>query len=177
MIWSPAKNVIDGLYCSNLPRRAAPVAQLDRVLPSEGRGHWFESSRARHFKASVRRTDPRSAKVSEDQAETGHREVGRVVVVAPHFYPMPRPNRHWANGVTGAGIVIWPILCPRRFEGDAMIGYLALGMGLMLWAGSGWALKSARQRLLVAGLRLPWRRSVNPASRFDCLGESRRHSL
>ena len=26
----------------------APVAQLDRVLPSEGRGHWFESSRARH---------------------------------------------------------------------------------------------------------------------------------
>ena len=27
----------------------APVAQLDRVLPSEGRGHWFESSRVRHF--------------------------------------------------------------------------------------------------------------------------------
>ncbi len=25
----------------------APVAQLDRVLPSEGRGHWFESSRVR----------------------------------------------------------------------------------------------------------------------------------
>ena len=27
----------------------APVAQLDRVLPSEGRGHRFESYRARHF--------------------------------------------------------------------------------------------------------------------------------
>ena len=26
----------------------APVAQLDRVLPSEGRGHTFESCRARH---------------------------------------------------------------------------------------------------------------------------------
>jgi hypothetical protein len=26
----------------------APVAQLDRVLPSEGRGHKFESCRARH---------------------------------------------------------------------------------------------------------------------------------
>ena len=26
----------------------APVAQLDRVLPSEGRGRTFESSRARH---------------------------------------------------------------------------------------------------------------------------------
>ena len=29
--------------------RDAPVAQLDRVLPSEGRGRTFESSRARHF--------------------------------------------------------------------------------------------------------------------------------
>ena len=28
---------------------AAPVAQLDRVLPSEGRGHRFESCRARQF--------------------------------------------------------------------------------------------------------------------------------
>src|ERR1700678_28859 len=27
----------------------APVAQLDRVLPSEGRGHRFESCRARHY--------------------------------------------------------------------------------------------------------------------------------
>lgn len=27
----------------------APVAQLDRVLPSEGRGRTFESSRVRHF--------------------------------------------------------------------------------------------------------------------------------
>jgi hypothetical protein len=30
----------------------APVAQLDRVLPSEGRGHWFESSRVRQYFAS-----------------------------------------------------------------------------------------------------------------------------
>jgi hypothetical protein len=27
----------------------APVAQLDRALPSEGRGREFESRRARHF--------------------------------------------------------------------------------------------------------------------------------
>ena len=27
----------------------APVAQLDRVLPSEGRGRGFESRRAHHF--------------------------------------------------------------------------------------------------------------------------------
>jgi hypothetical protein len=28
---------------------SAPVAQLDRALPSEGRGHKFESCRARHL--------------------------------------------------------------------------------------------------------------------------------
>lgn len=27
----------------------APVAQMDRVQPSEGWGHWFESSRAHHI--------------------------------------------------------------------------------------------------------------------------------
>jgi ferredoxin len=31
------------------PSFSAPVAQLDRALPSEGRGHKFESCRARHF--------------------------------------------------------------------------------------------------------------------------------
>jgi hypothetical protein len=30
-----------------IPHRA-PIAQLDRVLPSEGKGHWFESSWVRH---------------------------------------------------------------------------------------------------------------------------------
>ena len=29
--------------------RSAPVAQLDRALPSEGRGHRFESCRVRHL--------------------------------------------------------------------------------------------------------------------------------
>ena len=32
-------------------RRKAPVAQLDRALPSEGRGHRFESCRVRQFSA------------------------------------------------------------------------------------------------------------------------------
>ena len=31
----------------------APVAQLDRVLPSEGRGHWFESSRVHHIRKAI----------------------------------------------------------------------------------------------------------------------------
>jgi hypothetical protein len=34
-------------------QESAPVAQLDRVLPSEGRGHRFESCRARHYNQPV----------------------------------------------------------------------------------------------------------------------------
>ena len=33
--------------------RQAPVAQLDRALPSEGKGRTFESSRARHISQDV----------------------------------------------------------------------------------------------------------------------------
>ena len=40
---APAAGMMRGLT-----RTYAPVAQLDRVLPSEGRGHKFESCRARH---------------------------------------------------------------------------------------------------------------------------------
>ena len=32
---------------------SGPVAQLDRALPSEGRGRTFESSRVRHLAARV----------------------------------------------------------------------------------------------------------------------------
>jgi hypothetical protein len=32
----------------------APVAQLDRALPSEGRGHRFESYRVRHLYNKIR---------------------------------------------------------------------------------------------------------------------------
>ena len=74
------------------------------------------------------------------------------VVVGLHFFPMPPLYRHRANQVTGAGMVIWAILCPLLFHGDTMIGYLALGAGLMLWAGSAWALRTASQLLGAAGL-------------------------
>ena len=37
--------------------RNAPVAQLDRVAPSEGVGRTFESSRVRHFLICVRTRD------------------------------------------------------------------------------------------------------------------------
>ena len=39
------KNQTESRYNPISPQ--APVAQLDRVLPSEGRGHRFESCRAR----------------------------------------------------------------------------------------------------------------------------------
>src|SRR5262249_8649536 len=41
-----------------------PVAQLDRALPSEGRGHKFESCRARHKINRLGSTQPRSATFS-----------------------------------------------------------------------------------------------------------------
>ena len=37
-----------GLPAKAAATGAAPVAQLDRVLPSEGRGHRFKSCRVRH---------------------------------------------------------------------------------------------------------------------------------
>ena len=37
---------IEGIDWNTSP--LAPVAQLDRALPSEGRGHRFESCRVRH---------------------------------------------------------------------------------------------------------------------------------
>ena len=37
---------IEGIDWNTIP--LAPVAQLDRALPSEGRGHRFESCRVRH---------------------------------------------------------------------------------------------------------------------------------
>jgi hypothetical protein len=36
----------------------APVAQLDRALPSEGKGHTFESCRVRHRSLDGNRDDP-----------------------------------------------------------------------------------------------------------------------
>jgi hypothetical protein len=48
--------------------RQAPVAQLDRALPSEGKGQEFESLRARHFGAEL--STPRPAIFAPD-AELG----------------------------------------------------------------------------------------------------------
>ena len=36
----------------------APVAQLDRALPSEGKGHTFESCRVRHFGTKLGSRNP-----------------------------------------------------------------------------------------------------------------------
>jgi len=96
-----------------------------------------------------------SASVNDQAQFTSYQQLlfpAIAVVVGLHFFPMPPLYRHRANRVTGACMVIWAILCPLLFHGDAMIGYLALGTGLMLWAGSAWALKTASGLLLAAGL-------------------------
>ena len=54
--WGLASGGAQCMSCGNLSTdlnfadmKNAPVAQLDRALPSEGRGQRFESSRVRHF--------------------------------------------------------------------------------------------------------------------------------
>ena len=39
---------VGALAARDLGAKKAPVAQLDRALPSEGKGHRFESCRVRH---------------------------------------------------------------------------------------------------------------------------------
>src|SRR5579885_1089569 len=43
---------------SSISGPKAPVAQLDRALPSEGKGRTFESSRARHRRKGITITRP-----------------------------------------------------------------------------------------------------------------------
>jgi hypothetical protein len=75
-----------------------------------------------------------------------------VLIVGLHFFPMPPLYRHRANLVTGACLVIWAVLCPLLFNGDRMIGFAALGAGLILGAAAAWALKTASALLRSAGL-------------------------
>jgi Ca2+/Na+ antiporter len=74
------------------------------------------------------------------------------LIVGLHFFPMPPLYRHTANLVTGACIAVWAIVCPMLFQGDRMIGFVAAGAGLALWASAAWALKTAVQILRSAGL-------------------------
>ncbi len=45
----PAQRVLRTTRQSPIAFIQAPVAQLDRALPSEGRGHRFDSCRVRHI--------------------------------------------------------------------------------------------------------------------------------
>jgi hypothetical protein len=69
------------------------------------------------------------------------------LIVGLHFFPMPPLYRHPANLVTGACIAVWAVVCPLLFHGDSMIGVVAAGAGLALWASAAWALVTARRLL------------------------------
>src|SRR3546814_8377375 len=57
------------------PRRTcAPVAQLDRALPSEGRGHKFESCRVHHLFNNLEDTGFRQLTLSYSLATAMRRE-------------------------------------------------------------------------------------------------------
>src|SRR5690242_14239348 len=55
--------------------KTAPVAQLDRALPSEGRGQRFESSRVRQF---TRKTLPSGRSVRRTELMTHFVDVARI---------------------------------------------------------------------------------------------------
>src|SRR5580698_1277431 len=77
----------------------------------------------------------------------GHQDLAipaAALIVGVHFFPMPPLYRHTANLVTGAGIAVWAVICPMLFHGDRMIGFVAAGTGLVLWASAAWALNTAR---------------------------------
>jgi len=74
------------------------------------------------------------------------------LIVGLQFYPFPPLYRPRANLVTGACIVVWTIACLLLFHGDSLIGFVAAGVGFVLWASAVWALKTATQLLGSAGL-------------------------
>src|SRR5579862_3930832 len=76
--------------------RDAPVAQLDRVLPSEGRGHRFESCRVRQFSLA---SEARLGKLSASSSPQGGR--GR-----RHATSTAHRAKKWREPSVGA------ILCP-----------------------------------------------------------------
>ena len=49
MVPGPSSMLAADRVAASAARGQAPVAQLDRALPSEGRGREFESRRVRHF--------------------------------------------------------------------------------------------------------------------------------
>jgi hypothetical protein len=75
-----------------------------------------------------------------------------VLLVGLHFFVLPPLYRHRANLLVGAVMVVWAMLCPLFFTGDRMIGFVAAGAGVILWAGAAWALRTAGQLLRSAGL-------------------------
>jgi hypothetical protein len=84
--------------------RHAPVAQLDRVLPSEGRGRTFESSRARQsFRLAL-------AGDSAPRAASRGGVVGRCCAQAQH----PKPRLRCLGRASFFGQVASSRFCPAR---------------------------------------------------------------
>src|SRR3984893_7204836 len=73
----------------------APVAQLDRALPSEGKGHTFESCRGRHFDRARYHALPAAAPASRmipaSCGSPGREPRNPARDVGPKI-PVPRPE-------------------------------------------------------------------------------------
>src|SRR5262249_38688853 len=95
---------------------SAPVAQLDRALPSEGRGHKFESCRARQTNQSVSRILRRCVKGRLTKDSPMKRQYWRVIGGERRSQQPPSPprplgteplgrDRHSLAGTTRRGFV------------------------------------------------------------------------
>jgi hypothetical protein len=69
------------------------------------------------------------------------------LIVGGHFFALPPLYRHRANLVTGVFLVSWTIVCLLLLRGDRMIGWVALGAGIIVWGSAAWALRAASRLL------------------------------
>ena len=79
------------------------------------------------------------------------------IIVGLHFFALPRSMRRGSNLVTGAIMIAAGALCPLLFQGDTMVGAVALFAGVTLWCSAAWALSTA-------ALRLRQMRQLSPAA-------------
>src|SRR5579863_1292175 len=80
-------------FLYRVPTGLAPVAQLDRVLPSEGRGHRFESCRVRQFSLA---SEARLGKLSASSSPQSGR--GRRQAIPTHSGPREEMARAEPKG-------------------------------------------------------------------------------
>jgi hypothetical protein len=123
--------------------RNAPVAQLDRALPSEGKGHTFESCRVRHIYKYLDRSFPHPQCAGYQMATKPSKKVTQVRALDRLDDDFPGPDRS-RNGTHPTSTVLseaWyfakrvTLNLALRSSGDAGRGFGRVGAATALVAG------------------------------------------